>query len=62
MEEKQFTRGNVTVTFSEKGCWIEVFGDEGEEQSIALEPSEMYLVYMALGDYFEKANNLPPKS
>lgn len=49
----EFTRGNVTATFDPKGCWITMWGDEGEEQSMALEESEMLLLYMALGDWFE---------
>jgi hypothetical protein len=56
----EFNKGNVTATFSKSGCWVEMFGDNGETQSMALEPNEMLLLYMALGDYFEHEDKYAP--
>lgn len=52
--EQSFTRGNVTVTVNTTGCWIDMWGDEGETQDMALMENELLLLYIALGDYFEK--------
>ena len=56
----EFQKGNVTAIFSKKGCWVEMFGDVGEQQAMALEPNEMLLLYMALGDYFENEEKCAP--
>lgn len=53
-----FNRGNISVVFESGGCWVELMADNGSVQQMALEPSEMLLLYMALGDYFEHEEEL----
>jgi len=50
MEEQIFERGNVSVIMSGKGCWLTVEDDSGVQQKLAVEPSELLLFYIALGD------------
>jgi len=49
------TRGNISIWIENNlDCYVRCDGEFGEVQIMALEQDELLLLYMALGDFFEK--------